>query len=318
MAATGLVYPLTPASVDLESLLWEMRDLLRGLSQVSKAQSTEIERLGGHAVSIALAHEFGERTDAALAACDVVLDNWDDADGSDASTQFEAVNIAAWVKATNKSLGFDDDDASDNNDAPVSPAQDPVDVVLPTPVVPNNFWEVHEFKWEDEPLDGSNKDSKNQDAAQAPSAQLHQASAHYHQYRPHAHPDVDANTPMHVADGRGLVPDEHIPELWLDDSFSDASSSTPRGFDDGATLYHPDEPTSPTRRFSLADPRSFFNASAPASPDADALFFTPTTTTAPSSTARPALLKRTNSAPDLRLLRGPAAVITTPFQLAPV
>lgn len=318
MAATGLVYPLTPASVDLESLLWEMRDLLRGLSQISKAQSAEIERLGGPAVSIALAHEFGERTDAALAACDVVLDNWDDADGSDASTQFEAVNVAAWVKATNKSLGFGSDDASDNNDAPVSPAQEPVDVVLPTPVVPNNFWEVHEFKWEDEPLDGNNStDNKNQDAAQAP-AQLHQASAHYHYSLAHA---ADANTPMHVADGRGLVPDEHIPELWLDDSFSDASSSTPRGFDDGATLYHPDEPGSPTRRFSLADPRvsSFFTASAPASPDADALFFcTPTTAAAPSSTARPALLKRTNSAPDLRLLRGPAAAITTPLQLAPV
>ncbi|KZW02842.1 hypothetical protein EXIGLDRAFT_730949 [Exidia glandulosa HHB12029] len=265
MASAALVYP--NGNVDIESLMWEMRDLVRGLSQINKAQAAEIERLGGQAASAALALEFSERTNAALAACDVALESWDSE--SDASTQFDTTNIAAWVKATNESLGL----FVSTSDAPV-PASDAgvvvVDVDAAEPVsataaeVPADFWNANTtFKWEDEPL----------------------------------------------------VPEEHIPELWLDDGSSDASTPRALSFDDGATLYHPDhEPASPTlarRRYTLLaahkaetlamDKQHAFGFGFGFDEEYDApdVQFFPLAPVPPTRS-----IARRSSAPDLRLLRG--------------
>lgn len=243
-------------------------DKLHGVScpraQVNKAQADEIERLGGQPASAALALEYGERAGAALAACDAALEHWDDVDdlNEDASTQYAPFDIAAWVRATNESLGLFAgavvEPVSVSVRAWVWPARNgSADAITQAPE-PNDFWSTNAFKWEDEPL----------------------------------------------------VPEDRIPELWLDDG-TDSDASTPRAhsFDDNATLFH--EPVSPTlarRRHTLLaaahkshtldlDAHSALDKLASLAEDDDDFF--PLAPVSPSRT-----LVRTSSAPDLRLLRG--------------
>jgi hypothetical protein len=220
--------------VDIESLLWEMRDLLRGLSQVNKAQSVEIERLGGSPVNNVVLTEYDERAQSAMRAVDDALDQLDGAHSfDDATSQYEPLDVAAWIAATNETLGLTKVAfASDSEPSLPVAAGAPADV-------PNDFWDVHEFKWEDEP---------EEEAAPV----LGVVQAQYARAFEHGQDDTEIDT-QYDDDDDDLSPSDSITERALDDydndqddedeSDSSSSSSSPHSSsnDDSATLYHPSE-----------------------------------------------------------------------------
>jgi len=214
--------------VDIESLLWEMRDILRGLSQVNKAQSAEIERLGGSPVNHVVATEYDERAQSAMRAVDDALNQLDSAHSFDgASSQYEPLNVAAWIAATNETLGLTTVDFASDSEPSL-----PVAAVAPADV-PNDFWAVHEFKWEDEPEE------------EAPPV-LNVARAQSAPAFEHWQDDTEIGTQYDDADD-DLSPSDSITERALDDydndqdddDESDSSSSEPHSSsnDDSATLY---------------------------------------------------------------------------------
>lgn len=120
--------------VDLESLLWDMRDILRGLSQVTKAQAAEIERLGG--TPWEGARELQERAGGAVASCDAALAEWDEEESE--SSFGGRVDVAAWLEAT-RQLAAEELDAGDHTgDLSFASAN-------------SSFWRPEGFNWADEP-----------------------------------------------------------------------------------------------------------------------------------------------------------------------
>lgn len=75
--------------------------------QVSKAQSAEIDRLGGSPWEGA--RELQERADGAVASCDLALAEWDNDDTQ--SSVGGRVDVAAWLAATRQ---LEDEDAGDH------------------------------------------------------------------------------------------------------------------------------------------------------------------------------------------------------------
>jgi len=156
--------------------------------------------------------------------------------------------------------------------------------------VPNDFWNVHEFKWEDEPLSDDGITFADAEDSVAPNHHKHSAP------------------PSPIELGNGLIPEEYIPEFWLDGFDSDRSSDTPRAsnsnFDDSATLYHPEDSSSflsHRRRHTLVGGKfAAFDSYFTSSPDS---VFTVPPTAASTPPTRAFGLVRTSSAPDLRALR---------------
>ncbi|KAH7103261.1 hypothetical protein BKA62DRAFT_697872 [Auriculariales sp. MPI-PUGE-AT-0066] len=286
--------------MDVESLLFDIKDILRTSLQVNKAQNAEIARLGGKPINDIMAAEYDERVNLALTQVDAALDVFDSESFEAASTHYE-FDIAAWIQNTNKSLGlqFESEPTAadavdftsdvDTASAPMSTAQD----------IPNDFWNVNTFKWDEEPLsdDGSGSNPDN-----------------FNTFEREETPERDDDD---VFTTNGLVPEEQIPEMWLDGTNSDRSSDTPRAsnsnFDDSATLYHPED-SSPTflshrRRHTLVGGKFASFVSHPASAALVGkgkvqTIFTSPHTAAVSTPTRPFGLVRTSSAPDLRALRG--------------
>ncbi|KAH7098521.1 hypothetical protein BKA62DRAFT_368140 [Auriculariales sp. MPI-PUGE-AT-0066] len=125
------------AHVDVESLLWEMRDLLRGFSQINKAQTAELERLGGSLSHVELAAEYDQRATAAAHAVDAALDQLESrSDDGYSAVSFDA-GVAAWVQQANAEL------AMESAPEPSTPAKDE----------PMDFWNTQSFKWDEEPED---------------------------------------------------------------------------------------------------------------------------------------------------------------------
>lgn len=91
--------------VDVESLLFDIKDILRTSLQVNKAQNAEIARLGGKPINDLMAAEYDERVNLALTQVDAALDVFDSESFEAASTHYE-FDIAAWIHNTNKSLGL--------------------------------------------------------------------------------------------------------------------------------------------------------------------------------------------------------------------
>ncbi|KZV83970.1 hypothetical protein EXIGLDRAFT_842580, partial [Exidia glandulosa HHB12029] len=126
--------------VDLESLLWDMREILRSLSQVSRAQSAEIERLGGSPWEGA--RELQERADGAVANCDSALAEWDNEDTE--SSIGGRVDVAAWLEATR---ALEEVDAGDHTGD------------LSFVSASSSFWKPSGFNWADEPATDDEENS---------------------------------------------------------------------------------------------------------------------------------------------------------------
>lgn len=121
--------------VDLETLIWEARELIRDLSKVSKAQSAEIERLGGRPWEGA--HELQERADGAVASCDTALEQWlDDSQSSIGG----CVDVAAWLDATRKLQEEEMAAGETDNQGDISFVS-----------ANSSFWRPEGFNWADEP-----------------------------------------------------------------------------------------------------------------------------------------------------------------------
>jgi hypothetical protein len=178
--------------------------------------------------------------------------------------------------------------------------------------IPNDFWNVNAFKWDEEPMsdDGSDEIFISHAVSESPVT-----------------PERDNNDDEYLHNPAtlfpsGLVPDEQIPEIMLDDD-SDRSStpraSTNSNFDDSATLYHPEDSPSATsylshrRRHTLVASKLAAFAAATVDMPApsgklDHIFAVDALQTGapPTPNHRPFGFGhiRTYSAPDLRTLRG--------------
>jgi hypothetical protein len=286
--------------VDVESLLFDLKDILRTSLQVNRAQNAEIVRLGGRPLNDLMASEYEERVHVALTQVDAALDVFDSASFDAPSSHYE-FDVMAWIQNTNKQLGltFEDVDA-----VPVSDQTEVVSVPMTASQdIPVDFWNVHDFKWEDEPL--SDDGSGDSNLFSAPVDR-----------------DTDKETPAPSGSDItstsvvGFVPDEQISEIWLDDEYDDHESewdrsSNPRAsnsnFDDSATLYHPEDSSylSHRRRHTLVGKLAAFVAedATVASAAHKLHMFGPSPTSGFATPTRPFGLTRTSSAPDLRALR---------------
>ncbi|KAH7107880.1 hypothetical protein BKA62DRAFT_151019 [Auriculariales sp. MPI-PUGE-AT-0066] len=170
--------------LDLESLLWETREILRDLSKVSRAQSAEIERLGGCPWDGA--HELQERADGAFAGIEEALNqiqvignlnyNFEEDAASEASSSYAQrhASIAQWAAQSmalrsdfngedtfplgdNHTEGTADFALSEDNEVEVEYVGDRLgDASLAS--ASSSFWKADNFAWADESLRGDNED----------------------------------------------------------------------------------------------------------------------------------------------------------------
>lgn len=129
--------------IDLESLLWDMRDIIRSLGQVNKTQAAEIERLGGAPWQGAF--ELQERVNGAIASCDIALAEWE----SDTQSSFGGrVDVAAWLETTRQLAAEEADaDAGDHTGD------------LSFVSASSSFWKPSGFNWADEPATDDEENS---------------------------------------------------------------------------------------------------------------------------------------------------------------
>lgn len=201
-------------AVDVESLLWELRDLLRGLGQVNASQAAQLAQLAPES-SIpydAVTEEYAERTRVALEAVDVALNQMrlapvvEENAAEDDWSEFDDSNVRAWLHSTQ--LALEQPQASATQAAVPESADD--------------FWNTDSsFKWDDEPeLDTAPLDFLDPSEPQVMDDSLSVL-------------DDDAVSPWDSVSVREL-------DLDYQSSFNGHSDELPHGStgDDSATLFH--------------------------------------------------------------------------------
>jgi hypothetical protein len=219
----------TPAArVDLESLLWELRDLLRGLGQVNAAQAAQLASLSALPASQdELNAEYTDRARAALQGIDVALDQLqcDSAASSsvevaaaDEDSNYDDARVRAWLGAIDDSMSasaFLQPVSSSASARPSAPSREPSD-----------FWTTDEdFKWDEE----------EPEVVSAPTSTLFESAIADDQLTE----DDDAVSPWDSISCRDLDLDSEYDSDMESDDESEESQRTPSGSsgDASATLF---------------------------------------------------------------------------------